>query len=249
MRALGRILLVASLLAVAACGDDSTPAAFDGGPADAPVVAVDGPVMDAEPTACDFFTSAGCALDAGEKCTATTEGPECGPAGTQPAGALCAGDQECPPGSMCAGYGGVDVCLVYCDGSHPCPTDPRQACFIRLVEPENPDNVIAELCGAVCSLLAQDCPPDTTLGCYPSATILPGEADVGLCFNEGGGVQGAECTYANDCQAGFLCVDQEGGAANMCAALCDLSDGDPGCTAGLTCRVLTGHTVTGACLP
>ena len=71
-----------------------------------------------------------------------------------------------------------------------------------------------EPAGLACSLLEQDCPDKQ--GCY----FVEAGAQ---CAWAGPGTDGAACTYVNDCDAGYACVEQAGAAS--CARVCAIAAG------------------------
>lgn len=232
----------------------------DAAPPDAPPPKPDAQTLcpDPLPGACQYFLSCGCAVDAGEKCTAGSTGPFCIVAGAKKAWESCADETECESGTTCRYYGGAYRCLQYCDDAHGCPAIfsvdgsgegdeivSYQACYIRMSDTSTPPVVIAQACGPVCSLLEQDC-PYSGQGCIPSSTYVM-EAEHGLCVTMGTGGQGAPCSGSSACAPGSLCMPSDAGM--ICSRFCARDAAEPACDEGTTCKALTGHTNTGACLP
>ena len=192
---------------------------------------------------CDYFLpECGCDKGAGQKCSAGTTGAVCRNSGAKAEGEECAYDSECEVGTTCRTYGGSFHCLAFCDSNHGCPDG--QACDTRITVS---GTEIGRVCGHLCTMLEQDC-KFSNQGCYPSATYAP-KSDQGICLTAGTGTQGTACTSANNCAEGYACVAPSTGGL-ICAKLCDLGGGAPGCDSGTgtECSTLTGHENTGICL-
>lgn len=261
-----RFGLCCSLLAVLAlfpaCGgdDDASPDGGDGSDA-APRIdaepAADAPPADAmgdeclpdtPATECNFFTGCGCAE--ADKCSVSSTARACSPvgAGAMTAGAACTADDQCVEGTSCITYpvgGAARQCMTFCNDLHACPTTPTiQACYITITGAGGAE--IARVCGDTCGLLAQDC-PDALDACHPASVAA---AERGICITAGTGVQGNACGAGTaGCAEGLACVTPAGGTP-ICSELCDRTVAQPaGCDTGTECRALTGHTMTGICLP
>jgi hypothetical protein len=242
-------LFVLSLLpfALLACGGaDIPPLVRDAGaPIDAlvpvPDARLDCPDPLPAPTACDFFLSCGCDVAGGEKCSINnnTNQRGCFLAGPGLTGATCDHETECQAGTLCAIFGGSTAwtCMQYCDDAHDCPAD--LGCYLPV------ENVAdATVCGPICDLLGQDC-GIADQGCYPFSKVKTEQK--GICVLAGAGVNGTDCTKANDCAEGFTCVAPiNPGGPSKCRQMCGRDGSAPTCATG-SCLVLQSQTHTGYC--
>lgn len=153
--------------------------------------------------------------------------------GAKTEGQNCAGDalnNDCVRGLTCAprGFedGGSDfVCRRYCFASRTCAAP--QICYALVAVPgilEIP--LTCEDPPTGCSLLGQNCP-------RPGEACYPGQARP-LCFTEGTIVTGGACFFSNECKRGAACFN------GRCRVMCGFPSGAPGCTAGATCREVSG---------
>lgn len=229
----------------AACGSGSAPPGGDAG-IDADTTGPDASMMCPEPppppSMCDFYLGCGCDMAGGQKCTIIGEERVCATAGAGQGGSLCDTEADCAAGTMCITYGGVSSCMIFCDDSHPCP-GLDLACYVRVRDAAM--NTIASLCGQVCVLLDQDCALPGQ-ACYTSSAV--DQPDRGVCVTAGVLMQDEPCMSSNDCLPGLNCINPSGAMQSICAAFCDIIDQDPGCPAGYSCAMLTGHTQTGVCV-
>jgi len=233
-------------LALGCGGGDGTPGGGDGGidaDPNGPDAATECPDPAPPPATCDFFLGCGCDVGGGEKCTIIAPNRVCTAAGTGLGGTPCVSEADCASGATCATYVGARTCMIFCDDAHPCPTADL-ACYVRIGDGAEPPNILATVCGQVCSLLDQDCSLPGQ-ACYTSNSVT--EMERGVCVGTGILGQGEACTSSNDCLPGFNCINPGSPDPSFCAQFCDRQDNDPACAVG-TCTGLPGHTQTGVCV-
>jgi hypothetical protein len=80
-------------------------------------------------------------------------------------------------------------------------------------------------CGGPCNPLASNC-TDATTSCYP-------QTGGSKCSTKGKTPEGSDCTFANDCEPGNVCLTLA--MVTRCHRVCDPAGGNPGCTAPATC--------------
>ena len=133
------------------------------------------------------------------------------------------GNDTCAPGFFCmtdvSGNTGAGICLEYCEIDQPCEYGGE--CFAF-------NDGALPLCEVECHPLYPDCPPEQ--GCYAAfdsfVCATPGVSD-------GGGADGDSCATIQACQPGLLCKTGTAGCigeTGCCTPVCDLTDGDAGCT-------------------
>lgn len=148
--------------------------------------------------------------------------------GFGPAGSLCATNGDCQAGTRCehAPGGNIGFCAQLCTNTS---CSAGETCTQR--------NDGARVClannGATCDLLTQNC----VNGCYASQQGA-------MCGYSGSRVDGASCTYVNDCVLGSTCVGLAM-APTTCHQLCDPAS--PRCPSGKSCQPLTGFGGAGVC--
>jgi len=110
------------------------------------------------------------------------------------------------------------TCLAMCQGSLDAPTcaDVWTSCRVT-------GGAVVNLCIPLCDPLSQDC-PDSHL-CLPTSRFDGFICVVDISGEDG--AYGAPCDYADDCDAGLLCINQEYidgcEASGCCTPFCDLS--------------------------
>jgi len=259
-----KISLFLACSLVIACGDDDRPSDDDptttprdlgprpdtgpapdfGPPVDMGGGGTDmGPVSSMCPAGdCDLVSNDGC--EAGEGCyfAAAAAGedpaPLCAPAGSLAEGASCSNANDCQEGFICLGDPGV--CRRICCGDSDADCDPTatgQLCLINIVDDAGDPT------GVGACQLPDDCDPVAQTGCEGSEACFPSGEGAFSCTDPGPGTQGSDCS-SEQCAAGFLCIDQDGGT---CAQLCDTAD--PTCDAdGTSCGGLAGYEDIGVCV-
>lgn len=199
------------------------------------------------PAQCNFFTGCGCTET--QKCSVNSTERACSAAGAMTAGQACTADDQCVAGTACITYpsgGEARQCMTFCDDAHACPTTPvAGACYITITGGGGAE--LGKVCGDTCSLLGQDCASPTG-ACHPASVAAAAER--GICITAGTGTQGSACGAGTPgCAEGYACVTPEG-STPICSELCDRTAAPPAqCDAGTECRSLSGHTMTGICLP
>ncbi|MBS2030848.1 MAG: hypothetical protein JST54_23295 [Deltaproteobacteria bacterium] len=137
-----------------------------------------------------------------------------------------------PDAGVCAPPGGAfgDDCSP---GRPPCTSG---ACL---------DLGTAELCSLYCD--TQSCPPDFT--CESALDVSTGNT-AQVCFPNGGGLAGGDCTFGPAACASGLCIAKVSG--NICTVACDTTHGSADCPSGWACTQHTpvaGGGDTTVCIP
>jgi hypothetical protein len=186
-----------------------------------------------------------CGCASGQGCYLSGGSRLCTTAGTASEGSSCSGVASCAPGLVCLNLSqtttAVNQCNRFCETDTDCTGD--AICVYTL-----DDGSGGAVSGVrVCS---SDCDPVTQVGCGSGAMCTIFSETMGLmrdftgCTGPAGlGGQGAACTDAVDCQAGYACV----GSPGTCLRWCDEpgSAFAPECPAGLTCYGFTTPLTVG----
>ncbi|MBP6633876.1 MAG: hypothetical protein KA297_30940 [Kofleriaceae bacterium] len=150
----------------------------------------------------------------------------------------CASQSACAAGWVCVGDAAGTSCEEYCDADTDCGA-PRGRCVVQLV-----DGSAQPIPGAVTCSSGCDPTGVVTGGVCPAAwkcslagaTFLGSAVDIVDCTPAGAGTVGAGCTGDNQCAAGTLCIDNDGGGPNptACNRICQLPGGGQ-CGVGQAC--------------
>jgi hypothetical protein len=170
---------------------------------------------------CEYAPGHACGCAATEKCSvvdAKTGKAGCVPAGTTPIFAPCGADPECAAGAYCSASSGV--CLLLCTSKAGCAGG---SCVEALDESGSSPIPGLDVCTA-------NCDPITAAPCGPLVTCsystVHGELD---CVASKGVLEGGNCSFANDCAPGLVCV------GNACRRWCTPVGDTLTCSAGSLC--------------
>lgn len=193
-----------------------------------------------------------CGCGAGEKCSVDNQGARvCVPEGEGLLGEECSG-QACIAGLICVVTKStaptVSTCMKFCEADIQCK-EPGGLCIYSLNDGTGDPIEGASLC-------TQNCDPVTNTGCPVAQTSCQATQEARgeqrfftFCTGAGLGGQGAVCTTAQDCQAGFGCFNV--GAESNCLKWCNVESAT--CPGGTTCQIpnpaiTIGTVAYGACI-
>ncbi len=194
---------------------------------------------------CGCPSGQGCYVDA-------AGGRSCSAAGSNAEGAPCTAPTSCTAGNLCinidSGGGSTPVCAHFCSLDSQCGGG---LCVITLSDGSGGSIPGVTLCTRACDPVAQT-------GCRTGAycDIFQESAGSMRYFTDcaapsvGSGTQGASCADADDCAAGYACLDP--GTGDQCVHWCRVGDGT-GCSGlttcvGFTSPVTIGGTEYGVCV-
>jgi hypothetical protein len=164
--------------------------------------------------------------------------------GTVQGGAACTQNSsasgnvdDCVAGNLCLNSG---TCMHFCRADGDCPSN--GACLVTVTVVSGDAGVPSNT--KVCRS-PDTCDPMANTGCTtPKGCLLFGNDTQTFCLTHGTGTDGVGCTYLNDCQAGFMCMDESG--VGVCRKLCRIAA--PSCPS-YTCQGVQGFTLYGVCTP
>jgi len=157
----------------------------------------------------------------------------CGPAGSGTANAPCVSAADCAPGWACVGDAKAALCRRYCcsgsegsDGSNreagASSCDEGNYCAARPLrdDADSADPLEVPVCVPAEKCLLSEpypCPPNSMCTCPAgtACTVVRNDGTTG-CLEPGDGVQGAPCSPAAPCAAGYFCSR----GTDRCVKLC-----------------------------
>jgi hypothetical protein len=194
-----------------------------------------------------------CGCPDGNKCSVNNQGDlVCAAEGQAALGEECDGSDPCIAGLICVVTKStaptVSTCMKFCEEDIQCKM-PGGLCVFNLNDGSGNPIEGASLC-------TQNCDPVTNTGCPVAQTSCQAAQEaMGMmkfftfCTGAGLGGQGATCTTAQDCQAGFGCFNV--GMESQCLKWCNVQAAT--CPSGTACQIpdpaITIDTVAyGACI-
>lgn len=188
------------------------------------------PVDEGNTTACNPVTGSGC--EEGFHCIFNEQNNTlCEPNGATAVGEECKENSDCAEGICANLQDSGQLCYPFCNGPINCPSIMPDCVGLLDVE--------YQLCvpegepATACDLLAQDC--DGGYGCY-----MVGDDTYPGCYPSGEGTLGDQCTSANGCGPGFICINA------TCLTVCDTSAEEP-CEDDANCANYYGPQNAGYC--
>jgi len=169
------------------------------------------PVDEGNTVACNPVTGSGC--EEGTHCIFNeASNTQCVPNGTVAVGSECQTNSDCVEGICVNLQDSGQLCYSFCNGPINCPSSMPEC--VGLLEVEYQICVPEGEPATPCNLVAQDC--EGGYGCY-----IVGDDDYPGCYPSGEGTLGDECTSANGCAPGFLCINA------TCLTVCDTTAEEP----------------------
>jgi hypothetical protein len=137
-----------------------------------------------------------------------TEEWQCIPAGSVPAGSVCANDSDCVAGSGCV----AGVCYPLCDAQEiEAGTCEGSGVCVQVVDGNNEDIDGYQVCSQPCNPSTLDTAPPGLITCPFDQRCVLG-AGTAFCSTLGAspyGGQDSSCSLTQDCQQGYGCIDSE----------------------------------------